>query len=242
MLGAGWLRSASLWRIQGIGIIGGSHAIQRTLTAAFPVHVGDSLWGFSREETEQEMLNQFPALTQVKIQRRWPARLVLRVRERVPIGWIWNGKTRWAVDETGTLFPVEESAHLARLPEFATPGSLDDRRLLAQFVKAWQNTSGPLQGDLARCGVQRPSQEFALWLRDGTCVFWGPLQEERMGEMRTRLSRVLADARTRYPAVEYADLRYPGVGSAGVAEGRILVKPKVMHSPLPRRGDGRDST
>ncbi|MBI3292771.1 MAG: FtsQ-type POTRA domain-containing protein [Elusimicrobia bacterium] len=226
ILGANWFRSAMAWRIQDIEIVGIPSETQPAIRAALPVRIGDSLWGFSQTQVERNILKQCPSVSRVEIQRRWPARLVLHVQERNAVGWSWKGGARWAVDAAGVLFPVKQPERLTAYPEFVTPASQEDRQLLARFLTAWGRKKDPLQQKLVRCAVDRLSlsgghEGIALWLEDGTQVFWGSPQEERLGEMQSQLSEVLTDARRRYRGVEYVDLRYQ--------PDRIVVKPKEGH-------------
>lgn len=221
---AGWLRSASLWRIQHIEIEGARPAIHNTLTGALPVHVGDSLWGFSRAALERRLQDRVPSLARVRVRRRWPARLVLRVHERTPVGWSRRGNARWAVDADGVLFPAEGPEQLVTLPEFVAANAAADRQRLTWFLAAWGRVNDPLQRRLVRCAMDS-SEGISVWLDDGTRVLWGAFQENRMTEMRARLVQVLTDAQRRYPKLEYADLRYLEFGATGRAEGRIVIKP-----------------
>lgn len=218
MVSAHWFRSTVAWRIQAIELLGARTESSEALAAALPIRVGDSLWGFSKARVERGLLQRFPAVARVVIQRRWPARVVLRVYEREPVGWMWQRGDRWAVDAEGAVFPIRTPERLTPCPEFAGTESLEDRRLLVRFLQRWQALGGErLPQQIVRCAADRFPNELSFWLEDGTHVFWGSLQEDRIAEMRPRLSVVLADAHRRFPAIDYVDLRYQQRG--------IIIKP-----------------
>lgn len=159
---------------------------------------------------------RFPCLRSVSVHRdrlRHSARITVSLRRAV--GRVTRaGRAEGFLDADGQAFdappPLYPDARLEIEPADADAAQL---RALAAVVEAW--TRAELPSPLQRVRY-RSAEGWELGLEDGTRILWGELKWT--AEKLLRLNEALADARSRWPGVFTADLRY-------FEDGRVLLRP-----------------
>ena len=114
----GWLLlNSSVFAVRDIRVSGNRILSSAEVTQLSGVAVGDNLFRLSPGDVNQA-LRRSPWIAGVEVERRWPSTLVVRVRERSPVGWAEDGDgTRLLVAGDGTVLQaaVERPTHLPAL-------------------------------------------------------------------------------------------------------------------------------
>lgn len=200
------------FRINGADVIGGESVSRDAIAGeALNGREGRSLFRLDARGTEAAILSAFPELAEVAVGRRWPRRIDVVVRERVPRGAWCTAETCTLFDETGAVWGStipSSGTLLMTVADERTSGGLDAgllRRILTIAARLEELDIGVLR-------VQLP--DGALQEAVFTSLAGYPLRflaSEEPEEQLDVLESFLADRRAKGPFLpSYIDLRVDG--------------------------------
>ncbi len=211
--------------IKSVEISGNRNVTAAELMALVPFRPGDNILTARVAGTQKNLRQCRPDMKSVSVSRGW-RKIVVEVRERVPVACVMQNGQRRGIDRDNIPFPLEGPLYRRKLPEIT--GSTEERAMILDFMRTLAGEAKEFYPRVVRYMPEAVS-DVALILNDGTRVRWGDTDKNSIRPKLARLYQVFADARARFTAVEYVDLCY-------FSEGRILVKPAAAAVQRGRTG------
>jgi len=265
-LGPGWVRgrlaAAGLFRVEGVEVRG---------NRALPAHLVEEVAGVARGgsllavdlDAARARLEAHPRVRAAAVRRRFPRTLVIEVAERVPAAVVRSGAD-YVVDREGAVLERRAEGTGPGLPVLTgvetaggalTPRGRENLAAGLALVDAIRAVGFPALEAIGSIDVGAPEDAVIV------PVTGRPLVHAGRGDATTRLARwrlVAPDMASRWPEVEYVDLRADGQvialpvpgdeagtegeAGGGTAPGRGATRPGAARRPSggrPGTGGGR---
>lgn len=145
-----------------------------------------------------------------RVERKWPSTLVINIVEREPLARIIEGEREYLIDKENKIIQNQMSQPMT-LP-LITGININDQRLpeltnfLAKIRKESKDLFSQAVGLCFESGIG-----FILELNNGSKLYWGELEPNKIAEKLTRFNLVASDLRSRAMRTEYIDLRFKNV-------------------------------
>jgi cell division protein FtsQ len=161
--------------------------------------------GFIRLDSlklKEQLLQTEPWLQAVRVQRFWPATLVVYFSVKKPIAWMGRNNL---LDSEGNVFRVEKLGTLpSTLPRFISP--LGQQKYLLDAYQQWVPVLAP-RALTIKTLQWNPQQFWSLRLNNGLQLYLG---NNKPAEQLARFVKVYPDVlASKVTMIEYIDLRYP---------------------------------
>lgn len=202
--------------VRDVRVSGSSSIPSEELKAGLGFGVGDPLLAVRPKECEERLAKRFPQLLDVKLRRMVWGSVILKVHDRKAVALVKQDGGVRAVDANGVLYPPREG--LEGLPELL-PCAAEERLVALRFLEIVRERGLFQKEGLLKLGVEPPHDEVVFYLKDGTKISWGALEEKGFDEKYERLRWVMDRMQTEHEGMVYANLRY-------FDEGKIIVRPK----------------
>lgn len=192
---------SSLLAVRHVTVTGTSRTSSDQVRAVAAVPVGTPLARLHAAGIRQR-LHALPTVGAVRVQRRWPATVRLRIVERLPVAVLKRGTESVLVDANGVTFAPASAGGLADMVELVRPaaGPGDPATRAALGVLA---ALPPDLHDQVRTLSASSAASVTFTLRSGATVVWGDaLDNDRKAAVLTALLR--------RPAKVY-DVSAPGI-------------------------------
>jgi cell division septal protein FtsQ len=181
-----------------------------------PVKVGQALFSFSAGRVERRLLERYPQLESVHIQRRLDRGVSVRLGLRTPVAKMAVDKDRWnGVDAGGSFFPLEGEG--VKLPIFSLPAKGKETAAALAFLAALRATKESWTDRLYKLKISTDG-EGILFLEGDIPLHWGEVNTDSglVARKVRRVGRVLA-APEAANGIEYARF---------VDDRRVVIKPR----------------
>lgn len=164
-------------------------------------------------------LEAVPSIRQVRIYRRLPDSILIRVTERKPLGLINMKGHLYGLDEEGNLFKLALENAGIRLPVITgleneiISGKIKNTARLdtaLQFMKELLTVELPVAGQLLQINLTNP-ENIVLQTKDYGKISLGDINFEQLRRRLKKLSCVLEDVRQKAMAIEYIDMRFKNI-------------------------------
>jgi cell division septal protein FtsQ len=151
----------------------------------------------------------------VKVERKWPSELVIYVEERKLLVRLKDNNQSYLVDSQGQVIKDNLSA-LTVLP-VVTGMAGSDAKLpeLVVFLQKLRKLDKEIFTRIAGL-IWRPDTGLVAQLADGSQLYWGEMDEDKLPEKLALLRLVTRDMQDKGITSQYIDLRFKNV----------VVKPK----------------
>ena len=129
--------------------------------------VGISLLDFEANEYEQKMLKKYPWIEKIKISKRYPSRLIVKIEEKKPIFMIYENSQWYGMLETGKMLPWSvDLVSLGRLPVVEKIKKLDaaEIQLFISFLMNLQQEQ-MIYSRISQI-VIKSSAQINIWLNE----------------------------------------------------------------------------
>lgn len=159
------LRRVARFAVERVEISGTQMLAPHQVLAASGIAAGHNVW--DDPGPWEAALRAHPAIADARVSRRIPGTLLIRVRERLPAGFVDNGVLQPVADD-GTVLPLDPALAPVDLPVLRTGGLTDSAaaalvaesgRLAALDPMLWRRVSevrrAPRRGLLLRIGDPR---------------------------------------------------------------------------------------
>ncbi len=196
--------------LQSIELLGNDY-----LTEDDVLEVGEVYYGINLTEIDvralSDALRELPVVAEVRVSRRLPSTLVLRITERSPVAYVSGERRFWTVDGSGMLlFPSDTLTKplplITSTPEI-TPragGRLQEPHLLAALRFAQALT---LKGQTQLAEVHASDDGITAFTTDRITVNLGVTGD--MQEKAAVLEALLARAAQGNLSISHVDVRHP---------------------------------
>ncbi|GIU96756.1 MAG: hypothetical protein KatS3mg013_0559 [Actinomycetota bacterium] len=152
-----------------------------------------------------------PWIAEARLERHLPGRIVVRVRERVPVAWALVDGARRLVGEDGALLPGRIGPSV---PELRSVGGVLDPAERAAVAGALAAMSGRTRRAVDTAFVE-PDGELVFTMADGATVRYGlPTEVEAKGRALEAIRRWAAQRGTALQAIDVAVPSAPTVRPA----------------------------
>jgi len=228
-IGGGWwawnaggrfFEKSDLFKISTIDVRGCKNVTRSEIVAMLPVREGDSLFGFRRAHTEDALRRCKPELKRLNVRRGWK-KVVISIDERVPVACTFVGGKRMGIDNDNTPFPLRGQWVKAVLPEVSATDA-SERSEVLRFIREFAPAAKSFFPRVERFTMESLN-DIVMELTDGSKIFWGPFEKNKIKPKLQRLEQVFEDAGSRFPGIEYVNLSY-------FDSGRILVRPAIKQA------------
>ena len=225
-IGGGWwvwnaagnfLSRSDLFKISAIDVRGCKNVTRSELVAMLPVREGDSIFSFRRAHTENALRRCKPELKRLNVRRGWK-KIVISIDERIPVACTFIGGKRMGIDNDNAPFPLRGQWVKAVLPEVSATDA-SERSEVLRFIREFAPAAKSLFPRVERFTMESLN-DIVMELTDGSKIFWGPVEKNKIKAKLERLEQVFDDAGSRFSGLEYVNLCY-------FDSGRILVRPAL---------------
>jgi cell division protein FtsQ len=210
-----WLKNKTInqtaaigFTIQNIMVDGRVYSEKTQILEHSNIKPGDPLFAFS-PAAAQEKIEKLSWIKTVKIERRLPNTIYMRIKEHYPIALYSKNGTVSIVSESGALIPQKDVRAFTALPLIHGENALAQTPSLIDLLEAT-----PEIKDLVKGARWVSNRRWDLILRNDTIV---RLPEKDPGHALVRLSDSHAQNNIIHDAVQSIDLRNPA---------RISIRPK----------------
>lgn len=232
-LGLWWLFGSSTFRVTTVTVDG----LSKNRTAQIQEQVKDvvahshllglrrdSIWLWPTKAVEDRLHDQFPALKDLKVERKPAHTVVIKAREE-PAGLIWqSGEASYLVGSGGEAIQLlPKTADITALPRVkdvaAVPVKTGGPVATPEFVsftrEIWKGFKAATGQELAELQITETTLEERALARDGSYVLFDTTRSasRQLGFLKD----VMAAVKKQGKSLEYADLRI---------DGRIFYKTK----------------
>ena len=200
---------------------------------------GASILKVRTDRVESELMEKYPELRRVTLERSYPDGIKARYELRRPLAALTGRHSGRGADEDAAVFPLSEysGAAASALPRLEA-ASEDALHLGLKFLKMWSEHSAGSGPGPARPGIQAARVDeygdLVLFLNGPAGpppvrIVWGPADPELFPAKASRLADGMKDLESKSIRAETINLR--GVpeegGDAGGPRvaGRVIVKP-----------------
>ncbi|MET9434563.1 FtsQ-type POTRA domain-containing protein [Streptomyces sp. NPDC006551] len=192
-----WVLYGSSWlRVERVSASGTEVLTPREVESVAAVPIGAPLISVDTGVIEERLLEKFPRIDTVEVERSWPQGISLKVTERKPVLLVEKGGKFTEVDSSGTRFATVDKAP-AGVPkvvlDIASSPSLrrfDGDRLLLEAVRATGELPGKIRADTRVVRVAS-YDSITLELSGERTVFWGSGED---GAVKARVLTALMKA------------------------------------------------
>ena len=160
----GAMAAASGLRVTDVVIEGRANTPEPLLRAAIGVNKGDSILGFSLEETRAR-IETIPWVERATVERRLPGTLVVNLQERRPFA-IWQKQGKFVlVDRAGLVVANQDVAHFRHLPLIVGEGAPASAAVLLDALR-----ERPALAERVTASVRVGERRWNLRMTNGTDV------------------------------------------------------------------------
>lgn len=189
------------------------------LRSASGLRIGDPLFRAKRDHIVQSVREKYPQISEATVRRFLWGTVLIQVSEREPVAvMLLAEEGPHALDAEGNLYAT--SVLLEGLPELI-PCEPQAMAAAARFLHLAKKERLFDDLGIVKMGMEAPRDDVFFFLKDGTKISWGALDEERFQEKYQRLRWVMNQVFEKNGGLAYANLRY-------YSEGKIIVKPKEI--------------
>ncbi len=177
-----------------------------------------SIFLFDLDKASKEILNKFPQIQNISIQRKFPAQIYASVQERKPAAvFHWRGEKYFLIDETGVIFEeVGQPDGFFEIlksdePNDAKLGSrIFDTAFLVKILRFKADIENKMPVKISR-GLVVTDERVNFTTTEGWEIFVNPQKD--MDWQFTKLEAVVNDASfaQKRGNLEYVDLRFTRV-------------------------------
>lgn len=221
-----------LLRVRSIDVVGARHTSEIDVKNASGLSAADNLLTLSISGVEKR-IEELPWVKSVRVERRLPGTVRVRIEERRPALVLSLGSARWTIDVSGRVLeagvvdkglPAIGGMEISRI----APGVVIDEARALAALEVWRSLDRNLKEDVA--GIFAPTLErITLSLDNGTLVRYGAAEmlPAKKRVLKALLARLRAEGRT----AAYLDVRVPT--SPAVGEEPVPAVAAVVTNPTP---------
>jgi hypothetical protein len=233
LLAAWWLFASGSFRVTEVRVEGLSQNRSAEITEEVADVVGhsrllglrrDSIWLWPTHGVEDRLRDQFPALKELKIERKVPHTVRISAREE-PAGLIWqSGDAAYLVSGGGEAIQLvprrAETSGLPRVRDVAavpvkTGGKVAPPEFVSFTREVWKGFKGATGSEISELQITETTLEERALSKDGFYVLFDTTRDaaRQLGMLKEVAARVKKENKQ----LEYVDLR---------VDGRIFYKTK----------------
>jgi cell division septal protein FtsQ len=215
-----YISKADILKIEGIELSGSKNVLRGEILALLPFEIGDNIFSQDLAKAEKDVLKLRPELKEINIKRGFK-KIVIKIRERTPVGFVnINGK-RLGIDSDNVPFPLRGEFAKANFPEVSARNDFD-RKEIIEFIEIFSKEAEEYFAKSILFYFESVD-DAAVKLSDGTRIIWGKVEKDKFDIKLRKMKEVLDDALKRFNKIDYVNLNY-------LDSGRVLVKPKRIFS------------
>lgn len=223
---SGFFLGSDNFTIKKIEVRGNKNVSESEIIALLPFREGDNIFKVWLSEARKNLASCKPELKKISLGRRWQ-KIVVDLTERVPVACVTLEGQRLGLDDDNLPFPLRGQYYREQLPEVTSTVPAERAEAL-RFIKAFAPAARNVYDGLAGLYVE-PFNTIVLDMRDGTRIYWGPLEKDKLRPKLERLAQILEDSKSRFTGLEYVNLNY-------FDDGRIIVKPRSAAAVTVHKG------
>ena len=220
-----WLLTGERFGLREIVVKGTGQLTVSQVLSQVPWRVGDNIFRCNLSEVRQNLLKSFPRIKKVSIRRSYPNKIVIKVREREPIGRVLeanNLASCLGIDKEGVCFELLAQELLAYengpFLRIDRPGAMTALRPLLEFTNELKKMYNNIWKNIYTLDMNTYG-EITTVSKDGVKICWGKyLSREDLSAKVRAIENIQEKSIARGQKIEYLDLNLFGLG-------RIIVRP-----------------
>jgi len=216
-----YVSGANRANVQAIEDIGWQYVTKNFMKVGDWALVSKSIFLADTQEIKNEVLNSDAVIEDVVIEKKWPAKIDIKIKERDKVAVFCQGERCFYIDANGVIFdelPAKpESGFIVRQSQdyetadisLGTAAVRDD--LMASIYQIEKNLKDNFQINLTEALISTPTR-LNIITGEGWQIFFNTGQGADMSNQLTKLDLLLKQeisSQTRQ-ALEYIDLRFEG--------------------------------
>ncbi len=164
---------------------------------------GSSVWLIDTVKLINDIKSEYPRISEVRINRTYPDKIKIRIRERTPVAIIDDNGVPVAIDVGENRFAptAAEAGELTIIVDYKK----GDIKSAAKFINYISASKKEALGDIDYIKIE--GEEIATFMTDSSSIFWGKIESASDFEFKLNSLEIISnDAKKRYQGIKRIDL------------------------------------